>query len=310
MTGRLRAVGVTLAVVAAVAAMLRGAPPPQGKSFGYVDPAFTQELFATTVVKGGPGPGPGGPGPGGKAFTLGGVAVLPSGDVFAAECVTTGTRLHRFSAPLTTPTARHGGAHRNHSADVARRLRHGLPPGRHALHEHERRRPRRRQYRSDDRPDPPSARHAGQCRRHRRRSGEQPHRLRRPELRRRVDHHLHAARPRHRERRGRQPHGLPGARTSRFVNGIYFEPTGAFLFLSNRWPNPTGHGRQQRRHPRAERRHGRLRSGRPRVQRDVAEVRGHQQHRRLDVALRFPRRRLHAGAGSRRNRACSAIAAT
>src|SRR6185369_12485398 len=34
------------------------------------------------------------------------VATLPNGDVIAAECVQTGTRLHRFSAALTT--TKHG----------------------------------------------------------------------------------------------------------------------------------------------------------------------------------------------------------
>ena len=48
-----------------------------------------------------------------------------------------------------------------------------------------------------------------------------------------------------------------------FVNGIYFDPTGAYMFLSNRFAAAAdGHGADERRHHRPEPRHGRIGSGR------------------------------------------------
>ena len=87
MTGRKKHIWAGVGAVFTIAAVLTGATT-QGKSFGFLDPAFTQQLFAATPTNNG-------------AFYLGGVAVLPSGDLIATECVSAGTRLHRFSSTAT-----------------------------------------------------------------------------------------------------------------------------------------------------------------------------------------------------------------
>ena len=83
---RTRTAAAIVAVLGVAIAVLHGAT---GKSFGFVDPAFTQELFSTTSSFQNSG------------ARLGGVAALPNGDVVAAECVFKGTALHRYSGTLT-----------------------------------------------------------------------------------------------------------------------------------------------------------------------------------------------------------------
>src|SRR5205814_7904901 len=79
----------TAAVVLLAAMTVTDADTP-GQSFTTLQNGFTQSLFAaTTSFKT-------------KNSYLGGVAVLPSGDVIVAECLTSGTQLHRFSATVTT----------------------------------------------------------------------------------------------------------------------------------------------------------------------------------------------------------------
>jgi hypothetical protein len=85
-----------LAVLGAVIGV-GGVVAQQVQPFFSLQPGFTQELFGST-----------------RSFLientgyLGGVTVLPRGDVMSAECVFTGTRLHRFSAATTTQ--QHGAA--------------------------------------------------------------------------------------------------------------------------------------------------------------------------------------------------------
>jgi hypothetical protein len=64
----------------------------QGFSFFFLQPGFTQNEFGVTsnLLPQQSGPG-----------YLGGVVVMQNGDVIAAECRTSGTRLHRFSAATT-----------------------------------------------------------------------------------------------------------------------------------------------------------------------------------------------------------------
>jgi hypothetical protein len=71
-------------VLAAMTAGVGADEGRNGKSFPFLDPAFTQQLFGSTdsfKVNGG---------------NLGGIAILQNGDVIAAECVTKDTRLHIF----------------------------------------------------------------------------------------------------------------------------------------------------------------------------------------------------------------------
>jgi protocatechuate 3,4-dioxygenase beta subunit len=88
MAGRkMRCGAVVVAVVTAAAGMR--ALVPAGKSFTFLQPGFTQQMFASTnsfLLRNG---------------SLGGIAVLPGGDVVAAECLFSGTRLHRFNATTT-----------------------------------------------------------------------------------------------------------------------------------------------------------------------------------------------------------------
>ncbi|HEY3162347.1 MAG TPA: carboxypeptidase regulatory-like domain-containing protein, partial [Vicinamibacterales bacterium] len=90
MKGRTRAVAAWVVIlVAAIMAGIGASENTNGKSFPYLDPAFTQHLFGSTSsfkISGG---------------NLGGVAVLPNGDVVVAECVTKDTRLHKFLAATT-----------------------------------------------------------------------------------------------------------------------------------------------------------------------------------------------------------------
>jgi uncharacterized repeat protein (TIGR01451 family) len=71
----------------------------QGCSFFTLDPAYAQHLFGVTAsfLKTPPDRG-----------YLGGVVVLQNGDVIAAECETSVTRLHRFIASSTYTDPQHG----------------------------------------------------------------------------------------------------------------------------------------------------------------------------------------------------------
>ena len=63
----------------------------EGQSFVLLYPGFSQRLFGVTSSFAQPG------------GYLGGIAVLQNGDVVAAECMFSGARLHRFSATETVP---------------------------------------------------------------------------------------------------------------------------------------------------------------------------------------------------------------
>jgi hypothetical protein len=67
----------------AVSGGARGDDDGGGKSFGFLAAGYTQKLWGATSN---------------LRSILGGVAVLQNGDVIAAECVFTGTWLHRFAA--------------------------------------------------------------------------------------------------------------------------------------------------------------------------------------------------------------------
>ena len=89
MSGGTRRLGTALAVLTLVVGVAQGkAKKPKGQSFTFLQADFTQSLYGVT-----------------SSFLrnayLGGVAVLPGGDVMVAECVKSGTRLHRFKAPAT-----------------------------------------------------------------------------------------------------------------------------------------------------------------------------------------------------------------
>ena len=73
----------SIALSIASAVLLGQQAIPNGRSFAVLASGFTQQLVGVT-----------------PAF-LGGVAVLPNGDVISADCVATGTRLHRFSPSAT-----------------------------------------------------------------------------------------------------------------------------------------------------------------------------------------------------------------
>lgn len=70
-----------------------------GQSFTYLDSGFQQELWAVTQLASVPSGDP--DIPDFADTVLGGVAFAPNGDVWAAECVLSGTRLHRFRAGTT-----------------------------------------------------------------------------------------------------------------------------------------------------------------------------------------------------------------
>jgi uncharacterized repeat protein (TIGR01451 family) len=80
---RVKARVLTLMAIVGAMAVVHG----HGISFLTLDPAYVQHVFARTTLSSG--------------RYLGGVAVLQSGDVIAAECQTNGTKLHRFSASAT-----------------------------------------------------------------------------------------------------------------------------------------------------------------------------------------------------------------
>src|SRR2546428_3814140 len=93
--------GWRLAALLAVVfpAIIWGQAPRQGPFFYFPDPAYAQHLFGVTssFLKQPPGRG-----------LLGGVVVLQNGDVIAAECETSVTRLHRFTASSTYTDPVHG----------------------------------------------------------------------------------------------------------------------------------------------------------------------------------------------------------
>src|SRR5438105_6257798 len=81
----------TAAMIAGAGAIVvRG---DQSYSFFTLTPGYAEHVFGITSSFMAPRP---------KKGYLGGVAVLQSGDVIAAECLTNGTRLHRFSAAPPT----------------------------------------------------------------------------------------------------------------------------------------------------------------------------------------------------------------
>src|SRR5438034_2023999 len=77
---------LTLTAIAGAVAVIHGAVT-QGFSFIALDPSYAQHVFASTPLP--------------SARHLGGIVVLQNGDVIAAECQTSGTKLHRFSATAT-----------------------------------------------------------------------------------------------------------------------------------------------------------------------------------------------------------------
>jgi uncharacterized repeat protein (TIGR01451 family) len=85
MTGRTWRIGAVCVALCAAVVGVRG-DDGIGRPFVSLQAGFTQELFGVS-----------------ESFlvddtgSLGGVATLPNGDVVAAECVNTGTRLHRFN---------------------------------------------------------------------------------------------------------------------------------------------------------------------------------------------------------------------
>jgi SdrD B-like domain len=73
-----------------MSARAQSAPSPQ--SFTFLSNGFTQELTGVTQMP---------PDSDGFATILGGIAFAPDGDVWSADCVFSGTRLHRFDKDAT-----------------------------------------------------------------------------------------------------------------------------------------------------------------------------------------------------------------
>lgn len=88
------ALGAATAVISTAALMTTlDAQTPTGRSFSTLSAGYTQELFATTDVGTFPGNAT-------IARVLGGVAFAPDGDVWASDCLFQDTRLHRFDTQL------------------------------------------------------------------------------------------------------------------------------------------------------------------------------------------------------------------
>src|SRR5438309_2135125 len=81
-----KARALALMAIAGAVAVIQG-HITQGVSFYTLDPAYAQHVFASTTLF--------------SNRYLGGIAVLQNGDVIAAECQTSGTKLHRFDATAT-----------------------------------------------------------------------------------------------------------------------------------------------------------------------------------------------------------------
>lgn len=65
-----------------------------GQSFQSLQAGFTQDLVATTQMPADAD---------GFASVLGGVAFAPDGDIWTADCLFSGTRLHRFDVQSVQP---------------------------------------------------------------------------------------------------------------------------------------------------------------------------------------------------------------
>jgi hypothetical protein len=89
------AAGALVAALSTTAATQ--ATPPSPRSFTFLAPGYTQELFATVDVGTYPPPNQA------IAKVLGGVAFTPDGDVWSADCVFQGTTLHRFDLTTYAP---------------------------------------------------------------------------------------------------------------------------------------------------------------------------------------------------------------
>ncbi|HEV8315990.1 MAG TPA: SdrD B-like domain-containing protein [Vicinamibacterales bacterium] len=92
-------VGKLSAAIFAVAVTVVVHTQSQGFSFFTLDPAYAQHLFGVTSSFLASPP---------RRGYLGGVVVLQNGDVIAAECETGVTRLHRFTAGATYTDSQHG----------------------------------------------------------------------------------------------------------------------------------------------------------------------------------------------------------
>jgi uncharacterized repeat protein (TIGR01451 family) len=88
--GRRPAAAACAITLALSGVLVYGRPQSPGQSFQTLDSDYTQQLFGVTSSLAGPG------------GYLGGVAVLQNGNVLAVECAQNGTRLHRFSGSATT----------------------------------------------------------------------------------------------------------------------------------------------------------------------------------------------------------------
>ena len=88
---RLIGLGAAIAVIVGWTTWIAAVPGPgTGHSFTMLQSPFTQDLYATTGTGGIPSGG-----------ILGGVAFTPAGRVWSAECTFLGTRLHRFASATT-----------------------------------------------------------------------------------------------------------------------------------------------------------------------------------------------------------------
>ena len=83
--GLIAACGIGAALIAEMTTPTRAAG---GQSFTSLDSSYTQELIGTTQLPAFPD---------GLPVVLGGIAFAPGGDLWVADCVFTGTRLHRFA---------------------------------------------------------------------------------------------------------------------------------------------------------------------------------------------------------------------
>ena len=92
--GRRQAAAACAVALALSGVLVYGRPQYPGQSFLTLDNKYTQQLFGVTSSFASSG------------GYLGGVAVLQNGDVLAVECVENGTRLHRFRGSATTTVHR------------------------------------------------------------------------------------------------------------------------------------------------------------------------------------------------------------
>ena len=111
---RLVTAGVAAAPLSLLVSSLAAQAPatPTGQSFQFLAPGYTQELIAATDA----GPYPLSPA---VARVLGGVAFAPDGDVWASDCLFQETRLRRFDLQSTRPPLHGTASLREESAPVA-----------------------------------------------------------------------------------------------------------------------------------------------------------------------------------------------